>query len=126
MDLINQPLTATGKEPMDTSELLRRYAAGERDFKNVSLSGAQLGRACLSGIDLSRAELIGANLAHATLRAANLSEANLNGANLSQANLFVAHFRLVDFLYILQLSRTFAGGLIFRFKSSQVPQNLSL
>jgi hypothetical protein len=51
MNLINQPLTATGKEPIDTAELLRRYAAGERDFKNVSLLGAELIGACLSGID---------------------------------------------------------------------------
>jgi hypothetical protein len=42
MTLIDQPLTATGKEPIDPAELLRRYAAGERDFKNVSLSRAEL------------------------------------------------------------------------------------
>lgn len=46
------------------SELLRRYAAGERDFKGVDLkdadlSGAELGRADLSGLNLKSVVLHG-------------------------------------------------------------------
>lgn len=72
---------------MNVRELLKRYAAGERDFRCVDLSakkrrGARLVDADLSGADLSRA-----NLSRTNLSGANLSGANLIGADLSAANL---------------------------------------
>ncbi|MHC5830121.1 MAG: pentapeptide repeat-containing protein, partial [Nostoc sp.] len=38
---------------MDIEELLERYAAGERDFRDVDLSHSDLTGVNLSGIDLS-------------------------------------------------------------------------
>ena len=98
------------KIPLD--ELLKQYAAGERDFRGVILSeqilidvdlsrvnlseatlhktvleGANLTRANLSRADLTRADLRGADLSGANLVKANLREANLRGADLSGADL---------------------------------------
>jgi len=44
---------------MEADELLKRYAAGERDFRKVDLRSANLTRANLSGINLSGANLSG-------------------------------------------------------------------
>lgn len=68
-------------------ELLRRYAAGEREFEQVRLSGADLHNAILHGIDLSEAILNGANLSRADLRGADLSWADLSQADLRGADL---------------------------------------
>jgi uncharacterized protein YjbI with pentapeptide repeats len=98
------------KIPLD--ELLKQYAAGERDFRGVILSeqilidvdlsrvnlseatlhktvleGANLTRANLSRADLTRADLRGADLSGANLVKANLRKANLRGADLSGADL---------------------------------------
>jgi hypothetical protein len=81
---------------MDASELLARYAAGERDFCGVcfaqaNLSEANLSEAILCPADLCEANLIGANLNGAILIGANLFGANLNGAILNGANLWGAN-----------------------------------
>jgi uncharacterized protein YjbI with pentapeptide repeats len=68
---------------MDASELLKRYAVGERDFLRVELSGANL-----SGDNLSEAKLSGANLSGDNLSGANLSGADLISADLSGAYLY--------------------------------------
>lgn len=52
---------------MDAGELLKRYAAGERDFRDANLRGVSL---------------IGANLSKANMRGASLSVDNLSGASL--------------------------------------------
>jgi hypothetical protein len=88
---------------MDSNQLKERYKAGERNFRDVSLSGASLVWFELPGIDLRGADLSRANLSGANLSEANLSEgtnlsfadlsrtdlsnANLKGANLEGANL---------------------------------------
>ena len=71
----------------DTSELLKRYETGGRNFQNADLTGAQL-----AGADLRNANLIGAMLRNADLRNAQLDGAklviaDLCGADLSNANL---------------------------------------
>jgi hypothetical protein len=71
---------------MQPSELMDRYAAGERDFRRANLWGA----------DLSGANLRGADLREANLRLAYLREANLSGANLWGANLWGANLRGAD------------------------------
>ncbi|WP_437968153.1 toll/interleukin-1 receptor domain-containing protein [Sorangium sp. So ce260] len=96
-----------GKRGANGQELLTRYAAGEREFCNVSLSGAELSGANLSDADFSGANLSGAKLFDANLTGAKLSDAilygadlshadfsaaNLVGANLTRANLFSADF----------------------------------
>jgi len=105
------------KTLMDASELLERYAAGERNFIGVELSGADLRDAKLSNADLTGTNLRNVNLKNAdlsnatliaTLTAADLSNANLSGArlsgdlteadlsnaNLSGANLIAAKLRV--------------------------------
>ncbi|HEY9743939.1 MAG TPA: pentapeptide repeat-containing protein [Coleofasciculaceae cyanobacterium] len=88
---------------MEADDLLRRYAAGERDFMEADLSwedlsGANLsqiilGNANLNETNLSKTNLSNANLMGADLRKANLKEAYLSGALLSQANLEEADLR---------------------------------
>ncbi len=83
-------------------ELLKQYAAGERNLRGVNLSeqilcgvdlsGADLSeatlhRTVLEGADLTRVNLSGADLTGAILRRADLSRANLVKANLRGANL---------------------------------------
>lgn len=72
----------------DTSELLKRYDTGGRNFQNADLSGAQL-----AGADLRNANLIGAILRNADLRNAQLDGAKLVIADLSGADLTNANLR---------------------------------
>jgi very-short-patch-repair endonuclease len=72
---------------MDASELLKRYAAGEREFPDVEIKPVNRVQANLSGADLSDANLSDAKLSCANLSGAYMSEANLSGADLSYADL---------------------------------------
>lgn len=80
---------------IEAEELLRRYAAGERNFAGVILSdGSGTFELCgcdLSGINLSNskinADLMNVNLSGANLSHVHMPETNLEGANLSHANL---------------------------------------
>lgn len=72
---------------MKTSELLSRYAAGQRDFRDLNLIAAKLKNANLSYANLSGADLRGANLTRANLSGADLRGANLTETNLSDVNL---------------------------------------
>ena len=47
---------------MDAEELLKRYAAGERDFTEVDLSSADLAEAILIDIIMKNSHLSGASL----------------------------------------------------------------
>ena len=71
----------------DTSELLKRYDTGGRNFQNADLSGAQLAGADLRGANLIGAILRNVDLRNAQLDGAKLVIADLNGADLSNANL---------------------------------------
>ena len=77
-------------------ELLRQYAAGERDFIDIcvpersDLSGVNLRGANLMGAKLNGQNginLTGANLSYAWLTGSNLTGIDLTGANLSYAKL---------------------------------------
>ncbi len=96
---------------MDSSELLKRYAAGEREFPDIELIDevrqstdlsrvyriqANLSKANLSYINLSYAKLSIANLSGAYLSYANLSEADLNYSDLREADLSYANLREAD------------------------------
>lgn len=69
-------------------ELMRRYAAGGRNFQGVDLAGAEL-----AGVNLQNANLIGGNLTGANLQGAKLDGIKLVIADLSRANLRGASLR---------------------------------
>ncbi|MGB3694165.1 MAG: pentapeptide repeat-containing protein [Spirulinaceae cyanobacterium] len=86
--------------------LIKRYVAGERDFRQVNLSGETMSWVYLKNADLQEANLQGtilegANLTNTNLRSTNLSSINLMaadlaGADLTQANLCAANLREAD------------------------------
>jgi len=82
-------MSLSSEEPLVRSDadLVRQYAAGEREFSGIDLPGADLRGSLLGLIQLQGANLKGANLLGAYLRGANLKEINLSGADLSGANL---------------------------------------
>jgi uncharacterized protein YjbI with pentapeptide repeats len=59
---------------LSATELLQRYASGERNFAQARLVGASL-----DGADLRDVDLAGANLTGASFRSARLERANLTG-----------------------------------------------
>jgi hypothetical protein len=60
---------------MKAEEILRRYAAGERNFCNADLRGANFRGQDLSGADFSKADIRLADFRNATLRDANFTNA---------------------------------------------------
>jgi uncharacterized protein YjbI with pentapeptide repeats/type II secretory pathway pseudopilin PulG len=77
---------------MNISELLQKYQAGERSFRDIQLSEVDLSGMKLPGIILTRANLSSSNLSEtslkeATLFRADLSKTKLHNADLRKANL---------------------------------------
>jgi Pentapeptide repeats (8 copies) len=62
---------------MDTDQLLKRYAAGQRDFRGVVLCNVDLHQICLSQADFRDSDLRGTNLHGTDLHETNLFRANL-------------------------------------------------
>ena len=60
---------------LTAAELIRRYGAGERDFRRLDLRG----------LNLSRQQLAGADFSGADLRSTDFLEANLQGVNFADA-----------------------------------------
>ncbi len=86
---------------MNSDDLLKQYATGERDFpaaklSEANLSGVNLSKANLNGANLSVANLCGSNLSEANLSKAKLNVAKLSGANLSKANLEEANLNVAN------------------------------
>ena len=69
-------------EIISGEEFWERYEEGERDFKGINLTGADLTGNSPSDVNLSKA-----NLTQTRLSDANWSSENLSGANLTQADL---------------------------------------
>jgi len=82
--------------PMTRKELMERYARGERDFREVKLSTADLSRADLRGANFSNSKLSSANFSNSKLSSANLSGADLRGADLFAARLTSANVSKAD------------------------------
>jgi len=99
---------------MHIQELQRRYLAGERNFENVDLRGAQLTDLTLTGIRLRNADLRGATLNGASLWGADLSGAALEGASLRATDLRRAYMagadlQCADLTYALLISADLTG-----------------
>ena len=87
---------------MKTSEVLKRYNNGRKDFSGECLRGQSYQDMNLAGADFSKADIRGANFSKANLRGAkfcgakagaDFSKADIRGANFSKANLRGAKFR---------------------------------
>ena len=78
---------------ISADDLLRRYRTGERDFRHVDLTGADLQSQELPGLVLCGADLTRTDLQYAVLTGADLSGAELHGTYLSHADL--THAKLV-------------------------------
>jgi hypothetical protein len=99
---ILETVIMTTQKVKAASELLQRYAAGERDFQGLDLESRFKRDIPLIGADLSGINLAGSNLAECSLESVNFSRANLEGtwfqssnlrnANFTGANLDGAHF----------------------------------
>jgi uncharacterized protein YjbI with pentapeptide repeats len=75
------------KPPETASELLERYAAGERQFAHAQLEAADLPGAALAGACLAHSNLTGADLSGAALRGTDFSNCRLDLARLNGADL---------------------------------------
>jgi uncharacterized protein YjbI with pentapeptide repeats len=118
-------------------ELLKRYAAGERNFVDISLYGKPIDlnlseKPNLTGVNLSGAILLGANLCNVNFTNANLTNcdlryswlwstnftgANLEGANIDRSNATGAIFKSANLLntvgsFGMQLSSLFADTIM--------------
>ncbi|MEM9089093.1 MAG: pentapeptide repeat-containing protein [Cyanobacteria bacterium P01_F01_bin.53] len=81
--------------------VLRRYAAGERDFRNANLRGVNF-----KGQDLS-----GANFSGADIRSANFTNATLRDVNFTQARAGLQRRRMVLQLLLITVIAGIAGRL---------------
>ena len=74
---------------MKAREVLKRYAAGERNFQGVNLRGQSFNGKDLKGADFSEAKLQGANFIGANLTGANFTGAKCGRKILLATNLFL-------------------------------------
>lgn len=97
---------------MNGEELLRRYAAGERDFSGVDLSYISLRDFNMFKVNFSNANLKGVEFTVAVMNYINFSGADLSesllageiaGCNFSYANLRNAHLRGSDLTELTSL-----------------------
>ena len=100
---------------MEASEVLKKYAAGERNFQRVNLREQYFQGQDLKEVDFSEADLHGANFSNADLRGANFSNANLRGAKFSGAKCGLQE-RWAAFLVICSWLLAGISGLVSRFR----------
>jgi uncharacterized protein YjbI with pentapeptide repeats len=121
-----------------TTELLERYAIGERNFagiellpppgvsndarsgidldgailRDINLRGADLSHASFTGADLTGADLFGAYLEWARLEGAIIKDANLRGANLRWSRLDRVNFDGTELVHVNAASAIFRGAYV--------------
>ena len=78
---------------MNATEVLKRYAAGGRNFRNANLRGQSFKGQNLSAADFSGADLRGTNFLGATLEKTQFERARIQGSNFKKTNLRHANFR---------------------------------
>ncbi len=76
----------------DAGELLKRYAAGDRNFQGADLRGINLAGADLRNANLINTQLCNADLSNAKLDGVKFAIADLTNANLTNASLRKAKF----------------------------------
>ncbi|MBF2065232.1 MAG: pentapeptide repeat-containing protein [Calothrix sp. C42_A2020_038] len=84
-------------DSMKATELIQRYARGEKNFINVNLRCANLSGADLSETDFSWAKLSLANFSRANLSKTNLTGADASETDFNQANLINSHLVRTNF-----------------------------
>ncbi|MGK7892864.1 MAG: pentapeptide repeat-containing protein [Xenococcus sp. (in: cyanobacteria)] len=94
---------------MKAAEVLRRYAAGERNFQRVNLRGQSFKGADLSGADFSESDIRSTNFKNA-----NLQGVNFTGAKAGLQKRWVAFLLFISFLLsgLSGFLSNFAGYLI--------------
>ena len=87
-------------------EVLRRYAAGEKDFQGLNLSGQSLRGANLSGADFSSANFSNTKLYSTNFASTNLTNANFTGAEcgLQKRNITLLLCLGLCLIFILEIS----------------------
>lgn len=101
-------MTVPHHAALTKSELLDRYAKGDRNFEQtnfhdrdmqgIRLHGIDLSESILTHVNFSGADLRGADLAWADLSRANLEKADLRGAILTRADLSHANLKGANLL----------------------------
>jgi uncharacterized protein YjbI with pentapeptide repeats len=114
---------------MTAEELLERYAAGERDFSGVDLSGVNLMEVDLTGINLegatlrrtkfswsclNRAIFRNADLENADFMLASLKECDFRGANLRSCNIIDTQLIRANFEGAIIDDATNIGGYTYK------------
>ncbi|HCF28974.1 MAG TPA: hypothetical protein DEV81_17625, partial [Cyanobacteria bacterium UBA11049] len=108
---------------MKAEEVLKRYRAGERNFRRVKLQGQSFKDEDLSGADFSEADIRGANFTKANLKGANFSHARAGLQRRWAIVLLIVSFLLSALLGIISL---ISGGLTAYFFSPEIVKQYNI